>query len=62
MEALSKREIEVLNLIFDDYSSKEISTLLQITVDTVSSHRKNIIQKLKVKSMFGAYLKYLQNN
>lgn len=50
---LSKREIEILNLISDEYTSIEISKILHITPFTVDTHRKNLIKKLDVKSSLG---------
>lgn len=47
---LSKRELEVLKLIGDGYTSKEIAALLCISINTVSRHRQNILEKLHVKN------------
>ena len=47
---LSAREIEVLKLIADGLSSKEISERLRISVYTVSRHRQNIISEMNVKN------------
>lgn len=47
---LSERELEVLQLIVQGYSSSRISNKLHISTHTVNSHRKNIFKKLKVKS------------
>lgn len=52
-DSLSKREIEILNLIADDKTSAEIAKTLGIEISTVGSHRKRIIKKLGVKSSFG---------
>jgi DNA-binding NarL/FixJ family response regulator len=48
-EALTAREKEVLKLIAEGKSSKEIASLLFISVYTVNNHRANIIKKLKLK-------------
>ena len=53
LELLTERELEILNLISQEYSSKEIAAELYISLHTVLSHRKNIIKKLKVKSVVG---------
>jgi DNA-binding NarL/FixJ family response regulator len=50
-EALSVREREVLKLIVEGESNKEIAEELFISVRTVESHRASIISKLKVKSV-----------
>lgn len=49
-EPLSLREREVLKLIAEGKSSKEIGDMLFISVRTVESHRAAINGKLKVKS------------
>jgi DNA-binding NarL/FixJ family response regulator len=50
---LSTREIEILKLITQEYSSKEIAEMLFISVNTVENHRKNIFAKLQVKNLAG---------
>jgi DNA-binding NarL/FixJ family response regulator len=47
---LTKREIEVINLIKAGQSSKEICGELEITLNTVETHRYNILKKLGVKN------------
>jgi DNA-binding NarL/FixJ family response regulator len=49
-EFFSKREKEVLQLLAGGYSSKEISDKLFITEKTVETHRKNLVQKAKVRN------------
>lgn len=51
--ALSARELDVLKLLVKGFSNKEISDKLFISVHTVISHRKNITQKLNIKSVAG---------
>ena len=48
---LSDREIEVLSLIVQGYINKEIADQLNIGMTTVITHRKNIMDKLGVKSV-----------
>ena len=48
---LSDREIEVLALIVQGYINKEIADRLNISITTVISHRKNITEKLGMKSV-----------
>ncbi len=50
---LSAREIEVLKLICEEYSSIEIAEKLFISKSTVDVHRKNILQKTDVKNLVG---------
>lgn len=51
---LSAREIEVLKLIALENSSVEIAAKLNISLNTVESHRKSIYQKLHLKNLAGA--------
>ena len=48
---LSDREIEVMSYIVQGYTNKEIADKLTITLNTVISHRKNIMDKLGMKSV-----------
>ena len=48
---LSDREIEVMSLIMQGYINKEIADKLNIGLATVVTHRKNIMEKLGVKSV-----------
>jgi DNA-binding NarL/FixJ family response regulator len=50
LNQLSEREIEVINLIRNGMSSKEIADKLAISIKTVEVHRHNILKKLKVKN------------
>lgn len=47
---LSGREIEIITLIALEFSGKEISERLFISTNTVETHRKNIMKKLKAKN------------
>lgn len=48
-EQLTIREREIVKLIVEGKSSKDIADLLFISIRTVDSHRANIMQKLKLK-------------
>ncbi|MBQ8502403.1 MAG: response regulator transcription factor [Bacteroides sp.] len=50
---LSAREIEVLVLLTRGLINKEIAERLNISLTTVISHRKNICEKLGIKSVSG---------
>lgn len=52
-ELLTKREVEVLILITKGYINKEIAEQLHISLTTVISHRRNIQEKLGIKSVSG---------
>ena len=48
---LSDREIEVISLIVQGYINKEIADKLNISLSTVITHRKNIMDKLGLRSV-----------
>ncbi len=48
---LSAREVEVLSLLVQGHINKEIADQLHISLSTVITHRKNITEKLGVKSV-----------
>ena len=48
---IGAREREVLQLLAEGLTSKQIGDRLNITVNTVESHRKNIMHKLDVHSI-----------
>lgn len=50
---ISDRELEVLKLIALGYINKEIADKLNISLNTVLSHRKNITSKLGIKTVSG---------
>ncbi len=50
---LTEREKEIVALVAREYSTPEIANLLFIAPTTVDTHRRNIIQKLGVKSSVG---------
>ena len=47
---LSEREIQVISLVANGYTNKEIANKLAISVKTVESHKANSMQKLDLKS------------
>jgi two-component system invasion response regulator UvrY len=48
--SLSGRELEIIKHIKDGLSSKEIASLLSISLKTVEVHRHNILKKLNLKN------------
>ena len=50
---LTNREIEVLKMIAQEYSNSEIADNLFISLRTVDTHRRNLIEKLGVKNTAG---------
>ena len=56
---LTLREREVLQLMLDEASNKQIGETLNISTRTVETHRKNIMLKLEVKNNIGLIKKAL---
>ncbi len=52
-DLLSPREIEVAKLLVEGLINKEIASQLNIGLTTVITHRKNIFEKLGIKSIAG---------
>ena len=50
---LTRREIEVLQLVTKGHSNKEIADQLFVSIHTIISHRKNISEKTGIKSASG---------
>jgi len=48
-ELLTSREREVLHLLAEGRSNKEVATILELSPYTVETHRSNILQKLNLK-------------
>lgn len=61
-DSLTKRETEILKLICDGLSSKDISVKLFISINTVETHRKKILTKLNVRNSVGIVKYALENN
>jgi len=49
-KSLTKREKEIISLVVDGLTNKEIADKLFISIRTVDSHKNNIMQKLNLKS------------
>lgn len=62
LPSLSERELTIITLISMEYSGKEISECLFISMHTVESHRKNLIKKLNVKGSVGLVKYAIKNN
>ena len=50
---ITPREKEVLELLAQDSTSKELASKLYISLETVRSHRKSLIRKMGVKTTAG---------
>lgn len=53
IEALSPRELQVLRLVAEGKTSKEIAVLLDLGLQTVRSYRKTMMKKLNVSNVAG---------
>jgi DNA-binding NarL/FixJ family response regulator len=53
LESLSPREVQVLRLVADGKTSKEIAVLLDLKEQTVRSYRKTMMKKLGVNNVAG---------
>ena len=53
LESLSPRELQVLRLVADGKTSKEIAVLLDLGLQTVRSYRKTMMRKLGVNNVAG---------
>jgi DNA-binding CsgD family transcriptional regulator len=49
-DGVSNRERDIIRLLVLDYSSKDIAEKLHISPNTVDTHRRNILKKLKISS------------
>ena len=50
-DLLTPREREILQLVAEGKSNKEVATILNLSVYTVETHRSNIMEKLKLKGL-----------
>ncbi|MBW6483870.1 MAG: response regulator transcription factor [Vicingaceae bacterium] len=60
--SLSEREIEVIKLISDGFTNKEIADSLFLSTHTVNTHRKNIMHKLNIKNTAGIVIYAVKEN
>ena len=60
-ETLTNREIEVLRLVAEGLTSKEIAEMLSISIRTVEHHRANLLKKLNLKNTADLIKHAIQN-
>ena len=53
LDILTNRELEVLRLIGEGYSTKEIADRLHLSIKTIGTYRENLKEKLKLKNFTG---------
>ncbi len=61
-DELTQREIDVIKKIALGHANKDIADALCISIHTVISHRKNITDKLNIKSISGLTVYAIMNN
>jgi DNA-binding NarL/FixJ family response regulator len=59
---LTKREIQVLDFIKQGFTNMQIANTIQLSIYTVETHRKNIMQKLKLNSPTSLMKFIMENN
>jgi DNA-binding CsgD family transcriptional regulator len=59
---LSPRERQIVKLVAESKSNKEVANILQISVKTVESHRANIMEKLGLHSVTELVRYAIRNN
>ena len=58
---LTKRELEILQLICQERTTAEIASQLFISTRTVEGHRKNLLEKTNVRNMAGLVIYAMKN-
>jgi len=53
LDSLSPRELQVLRMVAEGKSSKEVAVLLELELNTVRSYRKTLMKKLGVSNLAG---------
>ena len=61
INSLTRREYQILKLIAQQYTTREIGEVLGISESTVETHRKNLIKKIKVKNTVGLAIFAMKN-
>ncbi len=61
-EALTAREREVVQLLAEGKSTKEVAVILGLSVKTTETHRSNILRKLELHSVSELVLYAVRNN
>ncbi len=61
INSLTRREYQILKLIAQQYTTREIGEALGISESTVETHRKNLIKKVNVKNTVGLAIFAMKN-
>lgn len=59
---ISKREVDIIKLIAEGYSNKQIGDKLFLSTHTIATHRKNIMAKLGVNNTAGVVVYAIKEN
>ncbi|MCW3126849.1 MAG: two component transcriptional regulator, LuxR family [Bacteroidetes bacterium] len=51
IKSLTRRELEIVKLIGEGYTTQQLAKELFISIETVRTHRKRILYKTKAKNM-----------
>jgi len=62
LPSLTPREREIVQLLAEGKSSKEVASHLDLSVKTAETHRSNIMRKLNLHSVSGLVLYAVRNN
>lgn len=60
-QSLTQRETEIIQMLFEELTNKEIGERLYISERTVEDHRKNIQKKVKAKNVVGVIKHAIRN-
>ena len=61
INSLTRREYQILKLIAQQYTTKEIAKALHVSDSTVETHRKNLIKKVNAKNSVGLAIFAMKN-
>jgi NarL family two-component system response regulator LiaR len=53
--ALTQREKEILLLVMQEHTSAEIASILQLSIRTVETHRRNILEKTHCSNLLALF-------
>jgi DNA-binding NarL/FixJ family response regulator len=62
LDALTPRQREILQLIAEGKSTKEIAFVLEVSVKTVESHRAALMERLDIRDVAGLVLYAVRHN
>lgn len=61
-DKITKREMQILKLIANENTIEQIARELNISTSTVESHRRNMFQKMGVKTSIGLLKEAIKRN